>query len=164
MGCPFVLEQGETMTSSSEPPVLTGEGRARLEERVRRLEEETIPAVLSAMDEDSDELGLQLEHDMASNELERLRYVLQTARSLDEIPEDPDVVQIGDWVSLRTDDGEVTRHLIVHPAEAGIDMNRISAESPLAQAVLGRRVGEVAVVQAPSGAYSARIVETLREH
>jgi transcription elongation GreA/GreB family factor len=152
------------MSSSNEPPVLTEEGRARLEERARRLEAETIPAVLEAMEESEDELGLQLEYDMATNELERLRYVLGTARSVEEIPEDPDVVQIGDWVSIRTEDGETARHLIVHPAEAGIDENRISAESPLAVAVLGRRVGDETMIQAPGGTYPARIVETLRQH
>lgn len=152
------------MSSSNEPPLLTGEGRARLEERARRLEEETIPTVLEAMDEGEDELGLQLEYDMAINELERLKYVLQTARSVDEIPEDLDVVQIGDWVTIRTEDGEVARHLIVHPAEAGIDVNRISAESPLALAVLGKRVGDETVIDAPSGPYPAKIIETLREH
>jgi len=152
------------MSSSNEPPLLTSDGRARLEERARRLQEETIPAVLEAMDEGEDELGLQLEYDMATNELERLKYVLETARSVDEIPEDPDIVQIGDWVSIRTEDGEVERHLIVHPAEAGIDVNRISAESPLAVAVLDKRVGDEVIINAPSGAYPAKIIETLRVH
>jgi transcription elongation GreA/GreB family factor len=152
------------MTQSNEPPLLTERGRVSLEERVRRLEEETIPAVLAAMEEAEDELGLQLEYDMASNELERLRYVLQTARSVDDIPDDPDVVQIGDWVTIGTEDGETSRHLIVDPAEAGIDLNRISSESPLAQAVLGKRVGDETVIEAPGGAYPARIIETLREH
>lgn len=152
------------MTQSNEPPLLTEEGRARLEERARRLEEETIPTVLAAKEEAEDELGLQLEYDMASNELERLRYVLQTARSVNETPDDPDVVQIGDWVTIRTEEGETARHLIVDPAEAGIDVNRISSESPLAQAVLGRRVGDETVVVAPGGPYPAWIIETLREH
>ena len=107
--------------TSSEPPILTEEGRMRLEERARRLEEETIPAVQAAIDETEDDLSLQLEHDLATGELDRLRYVLETARSVGEIPEDPDLVQIGDWVSLRTQDGEMIRHLIVDPAEAGVD-------------------------------------------
>jgi transcription elongation GreA/GreB family factor len=151
------------MSSSSEPPILTGEGRTRLEERARRLEEETIPAVQAAIEEADDELGLQLEYDLAVRELERLSYVLETARSVGDIPEDPDVVQIGDWVSLRTEDGETSRYLIVDPAEAVVDVERISADSPLAQAVLGRRVGESCIIAAPAGSYTAVIVETLRQ-
>lgn len=151
------------MTSSSEPPLLTDEGRKRLEERARRLETETIPTVLAAIEETEDDLSLQLEHDLAVRELEQLKYVLETARSIDEIPEDPDVVQIGDWVTIKTDDGETARHLLVHPAEAVLDANRVSAESPLAHAVLGGRVGDEVIIQAPSGPYPAKIVEVLRD-
>jgi transcription elongation factor GreA len=151
------------MTSSSEPPLLTEEGRKRLEERARRLETETIPTVLAAIEETEDDLSLQLEHDLAVRELEQLKYVLETARSIDEIPDDPDVVQIGDWVTIKTEDGETARHLLVHPAEAVLDANRVSAESPLAHAVLGGRVGDEVIIQAPSGPYPARIVEVLRD-
>jgi transcription elongation factor GreA len=151
------------MTSSSEPPLLTDEGRKRLEERARRLETETIPTVLAAIEETEDDLSLQLEHDLAVRELEQLKYVLETARSIDEIPDDPDVVQIGDWVTIKTEDGETARHLLVHPAEAVLDANRVSAESPLAHAVLGGRVGDEVIIQAPSGPYPAKIVEVLRD-
>lgn len=151
------------MTSSSEPPLLTEEGRKRLEERARRLEEETIPTVVAAIEETEDDLSLQLEYDLAVRELEQLKYVLQTAGSITTIPDDPDVVQVGDWVSIRTKDGETNRHLIVHPAEAVLDMNRVSAESPLAQAVLGGRVGDEVIIHAPSGPYPARIIEVLRD-
>lgn len=151
------------MSPSSEPPLLTEEGRKRLEERARRLETETIPTVLAAIEETEDDLSLQLEHDLAVRELEQLKYVLETARSIDEIPDDPDVVQIGDWVTIKTEDGETARHLLVHPAEAVLDANRVSAESPLAHAVLGGRVGDEVIIQAPSGPYPARIVEVLRD-
>ena len=150
------------MTSPSEPPLLTEEGRTRLEERARRLEEETIPSLVEAIDEEDDEMAPRLEYDLAMRELEQLKYVLETAGNVYDIPEDPDVVQIGDWVTVRITDGEVVRHLIVHPAEAGLDMTRISAESPLAAAVLGHRVKEEVTVDAPSGPYQATIVEVLR--
>jgi transcription elongation GreA/GreB family factor len=119
--------------------------------------------VLAAIEETEDDLSLQLEHDLAVRELEQLKYVLETARSIDEIPDDPDVVQIGDWVTIKTEDGETARHLLVHPAEAVLDANRVSAESPLAHAVLGGRVGDEVIIQAPSGPYPAKIVEVLRD-
>ena len=152
------------MPSSSEPPLLTEEGRLRLAERARRLEEETIPALVEAIDDEDDEMTPRLEYDLAMRELEQLKYVLETAGSVNEIPEDPNVVQIGDWVTVRIGDGEEIRHLIVHPAEAGLDMNRISSDSPLAMAILGHRVEEVVTVEAPNGPYQATIVEVLRSH
>jgi transcription elongation factor GreA len=150
------------MPSSGEPPILTEEGRTRLAERARRLEEETIPALVEAIDDEDDEMAPRLEYDLAMRELEQLKYVLETAGSVHDIPEDPDVVQIGDWVTVSTGDGEEVRHLIVHPAEAGLDMTRISSDSPLAMAVLGHRVKDEVTVEAPSGPYQATIVEVLR--
>jgi len=150
------------MAPSSEPPLLTEEGRLRLAERARRLEEETIPGLVEAIDDEDDEMAPRLEYDLAMRELEQLKYVLETAGSVDEIPEDPDVVQIGDWVTVRIGDDEEVRHLIVHPAEAGLDTGRISSESPLALAILGHRVKDEVTVEAPSGPYQATIVEVLR--
>jgi len=154
------------MTASHDRTVLTGEGRRRLAERARRLREETIPALVAAMEESEDDEqdpSLQLEHDLAVNELQRLTYLLETARSADELPSDPDLVDVGDWVTIVTDDGESSRYLIVDPAEAGVDANRISSESPLARAVLGHRVSEEVEVDAPRGRYPARIAEVLRD-
>ena len=150
------------MTSSSEPPILTEDGRRKLAERARRLEEETIPSLVAALDDEDDEMAPRLEYDLAMRELEQLKYVLETAGNVYDIPEDPDVVQIGDRVTIRTEDGEVVHHLIVHPAEAGLDTIRISSESPLAAAVLGHRVKDEVTVDAPSGPYQATIVEVLR--
>ena len=150
------------MTSTGEPPLLTQEGRVLLEERARRLEEETIPALVEAIEREDDEMAPRLEQDLALRELEQLKYVLETAGNVYDTPEDPDVVQVGDWVTIRLDDGEQVRHLIVDPAEAGLDTNRISSDSPLATAILGNRVGEEVTVEAPSGPYRATVVESKR--
>lgn len=150
------------MTSSREPPVLTAEGRRQLEERARRLEEDTIPALVQAIEEEDDEMAPRLEQDLALRELEQLKYVLETAGNVYDLPEDPEVVQIGDTVTVRTQDEEVVVHLIVHPAEAGLDTNRISSDSPLANAILGHRVGEEVTIEAPGGSYLATIVDSVR--
>jgi transcription elongation factor GreA len=133
-----------------------------LEERARRLEEETIPALVEAIEEEDDEMAPRLEQDLALRELEQLKYVLETAGNVYDVPEDPDLVQVGDWVTLRLADNEQVRHLIVDPAEAGLDTDRISSDSPLATAILGSRVGEDVTVEAPSGPYRATIVESNR--
>ena len=150
------------MTSTGEPPRLTQEGRVLLEEHARRLEEETIPALVEAIEEEDDEMAPRLEQDLALRELEQLKYVLETAGNVYDVPEDPDLVQIGDWVTLRLADDEQVRHLIVDPAEAGLDTDRISSDSPLATAIVGSRVGEDVTVEAPSGPYRATIVESKR--
>jgi transcription elongation factor GreA len=67
-------------------------------------------------------------------------------------------VELGKAVTVRDAQGVVERFLIVHPIEARLDDMRISVRSPLAQALLGHRVGEEVEVAAPSGPYRCWIV------
>jgi transcription elongation factor GreA len=150
------------MSQPLHDPLLTEEGRRRLAERLRRLRDETLPELTAALDQSDHDPAVQADLDLASKEVGRLAHLLENARSITEIPEDPDVVQLGDWVTVRTDEGETSRYLIVHPAEAMVDRQRVSADSPLAIAVLSRRVGDLVEVKAPGGRYRCRIVEVLR--
>jgi transcription elongation GreA/GreB family factor len=150
------------MSQSLQAPLLTQEGRRRLAERLRRLRDETLPELTAALDQSAQDPAVQADLDLASREVGRLAHLLKSAGSITEIPEDPDVVQLGDWVTVRTDEGETNRYLIVHPAEAAVDRQRISADSPLAVAALGRRVGDLVEIDAPGGRYRCRIVEVLR--
>lgn len=71
----------------------------------------------------------------------------------------PDVVDIGDWVTV-TEDGydEEERYHLVGKAEADPAAGRISNESPLGRALLGAKIGDVVQVDAPRGATSFRVV------
>lgn len=71
---------------------------------------------------------------------------------------EPAVVELGTAVTVRDGQGVMERFLIVHPVEAPLDDMRISVRSPLAQALLGHRVGEEVEVASPSGPYTCRIV------
>jgi transcription elongation factor GreA len=76
-------------------------------------------------------------------------------------PGGTDAVQLGDAVTVRLPDTQ-ERFLIVHPLEAALDSVRISASSPLARAVLGRRAGDLVDVRSPTGRYRARILAVQR--
>jgi transcription elongation factor GreA len=150
------------MSQSLQAPLLTNDGRNLLAERLRRLRDETLPKLTAALDQSAQDPAVQADLDLASREVRRLAHLLKSAGSITEIPEDPDVVQLGDWITVRTDEGETNRYLIVHPAEAAVDRQRISADSPLAVAALDRRVGDLVEIDAPGGRYRCRIVEVLR--
>jgi transcription elongation factor GreA len=150
------------MSQSLQAPLLTNDGRNLLAERLRRLRDETLPELTAALDQSAQDPAVQADLDLASREVRRLAHLLKSAGSITEIPEDPDVVQLGDWITVRTDEGETNRYLIVHPAEAAVDRQRISADSPLAVAALDRRVGDLVEIDAPGGRYRCRIVEVLR--
>ena len=99
----------------------------------------------------------------AVTELAHLNSVLGQVMTTDQLPpERPGVVELGDEVVVEFAAGDTERFLLVDPVEAPLDQLRISVESPLALALLGRRVGEQVEVQAPAGRYPCRILATSR--
>ncbi len=66
-------------------------------------------------------------------------------------------VQVGSWVEVQ--DGELREGWrIVDASEADAMRRRISAETPLARALLGRRVGDQVRVQGPGGRWAVTIL------
>jgi transcription elongation GreA/GreB family factor len=138
--------------------VLTSEGQRRLAVRAAWLATELVPRL--AHNQAGWASG---EYERAVNELARLTRILGQARTTDELPpEDPGIVELGDEVVVEFPAGDAERYLVVDPAEAPLDDLRISVESPLAQALVGRRVGEQVEVDAPAGRYRCRILTTGR--
>ena len=63
-----------------------------------------------------------------------------------------DTVKFGASVTLEdTDNGEVKKYRIIGPDEADIKKGTISATSPVARALVGRRAGDEVTVKAPGG-------------
>ena len=67
---------------------------------------------------------------------------------------DDKTVRLGSVVKIQTPK-ETFKVRLVHPVEAHLDDERISAESPLGQAILGNKKGDRVTVIAPSGNWSA---------
>ena len=62
-----------------------------------------------------------------------------------------------DTVTVAEDDGEPETFHIVGSAEADPRKGRISNESPLGRALLGKRVGDKATYNAPDGTITVKI-------
>jgi len=76
-----------------------------------------------------------------------IRHAIASHR--DEIPEG--VVGFGSRVTVCNEDGKAEVYQIVGSVEANLSKGRISNESPVGRALLGKKVGEEVVVTAPSG-------------
>ena len=113
---------------SSERVPLTTSGRRQIEDEARRLEAR----------------------------LAELRAILESA--LDAPPVATDVAGLGTMVRVREDDGTEETYTLVSPAEAAPTAGRVSVNSPLGQALVGKRKGEKAVVAAPSGSWQVEVV------
>lgn len=85
----------------------------------------------------------------------RVRYLskrLEALRVVDTVPTDPQAVFFGAWVELENlRDGECTRYRIVGPDETDARQGWISIDSPLARALLKKRVDDAVRVQLPGG-------------
>ncbi len=92
-------------------------------------------------------------HDQAMMEkrIGDLEALINNAQIIDDMPNsNPDVVSLGNTVVIDFD-GEEERYKIVGAIEAKPAANRISNESPLGKALLGRRVGQDTLFTTPAG-------------
>lgn len=68
-------------------------------------------------------------------------------------------VQPGSRVTVRNQSGEETHYIIVGSAEADPKQGKISNESPVGQALLGKKVGDAVEVKVPAGVVRLVITE-----
>ncbi len=82
--------------------------------------------------------------------IEDLKHIMQLARpmEMDEIP--IDFVGLGSIVTVR-DDIEDWEFTLVTPVEADPSREKISDESPVGEALVGKKVGEAVTVTTPAG-------------
>ena len=91
----------------------------------------------------------------------RLRYL---SKRLDELvvvtdaPDDPERVYFGAFVALADGDGESLEVQIVGPDEFDAGAGRISIESPLGRALIGKREGDEFRFQRPKGSVTYSVV------
>jgi transcription elongation factor GreA len=151
--------------------VVTPAGVVRLEQELddlqsvrRRLLTERLEHALAVDADIADNADyLDVKEDLAVLEqrVARLRQALAAARVI-ETRGDRKQVQLGSTVRLRDfDTGERLDLQLVGPLEADAAANRISHESPVGAAVLGRRKGECVRVRAPSRIVRFEIVDVL---
>lgn len=80
---------------------------------------------------------------------------------VDKLPKDG-AVRFGSFVGLRTYDPDRTMKVqILGEKEADFNQQQISINSPLAKALIGKKAGDVIVVEAPSGSKEYEILEVL---
>jgi transcription elongation factor GreA len=144
--------------------LLTATGRRLLERRIAGLDR-TVAELRTTIDDPESRPEGVAEYLRTMRELDRLRAVLRHSEVVeDAFADDPTVVEVGDRVIIRREDGVAERYILVHPDEAAVDSERISTESPLGRALLSRRVGETVSVVAPGMSYSCRILTATRPH
>lgn len=141
---------------------LTKEGMQALEERLEEFINVKRPEVADRLKralEDGGELTENTEYEDAKNEqafieaeITRMTLILRNARLIDEEKLTHDSVQIGSRVVVvEMGTKEQEEYQVVGSAEANPLVGKISDESPLGKALLGKKVGDKVTVHAPAG-------------
>jgi transcription elongation GreA/GreB family factor len=147
--------------SAPDRATLTEDGRRLLEERIR-LVETTVGELRRALDDPECRVDSIEGYHRAAQELARLRAVLGEAAAVEDSADDPEVVELGDVVAVRLEDGTEETYVVVHAAEAPVEDRRISVDAPLGRALFGRRVGETVEVAVPGGSYRCTVLRASR--
>jgi transcription elongation factor GreA len=133
---------------------LSSEKRREVAERIR-VAREFGDIQENAEYDDAKNEQMLLEHRIATLE-ERLR----NARVIGADEISTDVVSVGSLVRLRDVDAKETfEYHIVGSAEADPSANKLSNESPVGKAILGRRKGDTVEVAAPRGSLTFKILD-----
>ena len=149
------------------PVLLTPEGLRKLQDELEHLVNERRPEIALRIKQAKEfgDLSENAEYEDAKNDqgfMEgRIMTVEQMIRnaSLIETDERADgLVRLGSTVRLKDEFGETT-YAIVGTAEADASSGKISLESPVGKAVLGRRTGDEVEVEAPGGSRKVQILQ-----
>lgn len=146
---------------------MSQEGYDKLVAELRQMETVELPQVKDAIAEarDKGDLSENFEYHAAKREqarlLGRIRFkqrVLANARVIDMSRLSSDSVQLLSKVEM-TNLATNTRmtYTIASPNEANIREGKISIKSPIAQALLNKKVGDVVEVRVPAGTLKLRI-------
>ena len=111
------------------------------------------------------DLSENFEYHSAKNEqgfidsrIQELEQIIRNHRLIS-VPTPSGVVQLGSTVRFTEEDGPEETYRIVGPAEADPGNGRVSNESAVGKALLGRRVGDETKVEIESGdSYKLKIV------
>jgi transcription elongation factor GreA len=149
--------------------ILTPEGYEKLKEEISYLSTEKRREVAERIKtaREFGDIAENAEYDDAKNEqallehrIAQLEERLRNARVITKKEISKDSVSIGSRVKLRDVDAKETiEYRIVGSAEANPSENKLSNESPVGKAIIGRKKGETVEVTAPRGTLKFKIMD-----
>ncbi|HLI51528.1 MAG TPA: transcription elongation factor GreA [Thermomicrobiaceae bacterium] len=144
---------------SERPVILTQAGKDELEEELRQLRSVKLPAVTARIQEltsdgdvsdNSEYEDTKEDRVMIEARVREIENVLRRVQVI--VPTDSKgVVQLGSSVVLVDESGETDTWKLVSPEEANTMQGKISTDSPVGAALLGKQIGDEVVVRAPGG-------------
>lgn len=145
---------------------LTSEGFLKLEEELNEAKTVKRPEIINAIKEARalGDLSENAEYSSARENqaklearIKEIEYTLEHATIIEN--NNDGKVCVGSLVTIRYDDGDEEEYTIVGTNESAPFNNKISNESPIAKAVIGKKQGDKASVDSPNGSFDIEIVK-----
>ncbi len=162
----FYFNEIDCMTK---PHYLTAEGLEKLKKELLRLtsveREEAARAIAEARDKG--DLSENAEYDAAKDaqgmlemRISQLQNLIINARVIDESRLNTEVVQILNKVRIKNmANKSVMEVTLVGESEANLEEKKLAVSSPIGRGLLGKKKGEIADLQTPSGIVSFEILD-----
>jgi transcription elongation factor GreA len=152
----------------SDQPYLTAEGAGKLKEELehlkgverlalaRRLREAVSQGDLS---ENADYHKAKEDQGFLEGRIQELEYLLKNAIIVESYSGERETVDIGARVTVQEEDYDPEVYWLVGAKEADSRNRKISNESPVGKALMGKRVGDVVSIETPGGKMEMKILE-----
>ena len=148
---------------------LTEAGLQKLKDELDHLRSVERPAISAAIAEarDKGDLSENAEYDAAKEaqgmlemRIAKLEDTVANARVIDESRIDTNTVQILNRVKMKNmTTGKIVEYTLVSENEANLKEGKLAIGTPIAQALLGKKKGEVVDVKVPSGMLRLEILD-----
>lgn len=128
--------------------------RREVAERIHQAKE------LSSTQNNADYEDAKNEQAMVEGRIQQLQALLQNAEIIDEDgAHKSKQVTLGSHVKVKSGDGKAMEYIIVGPAEAEPREGKISNESPVGRALMGKKLNDEVEVTVPRGVLTMKITK-----
>lgn len=146
---------------------MTAEGKKKLEQELEDLKLKKRPEIIERikiargfgdLSENSEYTSAKDEQSVVESRISEIKTMLQYAEVVDVNDVDANEVSVGKKVTFQEADEEPETYQIVGSAESDPLDGKISNDSPIAQSLLGKKVGDTVTIETPGGAFAVKII------
>lgn len=148
---------------------MTEEGYKKMLEEITFLETVKRPEISRQIAEarDKGDLSENAEYDAAKEaqgllemKIAQLKDKVANARMIDDTKLNTHTVQILNKVKIKnTKNNAVMQYMLVSESEANLKEGKIAVSTPIGKGLLGKKVGDIAEIQVPSGIMTFEIID-----
>ena len=145
---------------------ITKEGLNELKKELENLTVNVRPEVINSikearalgdLSENAEYHAAREKQGQIESRIRELEYLIENATIIEEGLSNE--VTIGSTVEIKyIEDDEIETYKIVGSTEADPFENKISNESPIAKVILGKKVGDIVLVESPNGNYQVEVI------